>query len=188
MTAEKLLSPTTLRKLLRYEPETGKLYWRERTSDMFVDGRRSAEWACKAWNGKHAGKEAFTALGGGYLYGGVLGKFYIAHRVIWAIWNGDWPSEQIDHINGDRCDNRIKNLRAVSHAENGKNQKLSVTSTSGVCGIHWYKRSSKWSAEITVNGSKKHLGYFIEKSDAIAARKDAEIKYGFHPNHGRNAN
>jgi len=185
MTAKNLPSPELLRKLLRYEPNTGKLYWRERTPDMFVGGKRSSEWSCKAWNGKHAGKEALTSLVQGYQCGPVFGKPYLAHRVIWAIWSGDWPSEQLDHINGDRCDNRIENLRSVSHAENGRNQKLRVDSSSGACGVYWNKRSHKWHAQININNVRKHLGFFIEKSDAIAARKEAEDKYGFHANHGR---
>lgn len=186
MTAKNLPSPELLRKLLRYEPDTGKLYWRERAPDMFVDGKRNPDASCKMWNKKHAGKEALTTLIG-YRYpgGNIFNRIYYAHRVIWAIFYGEWPSKQIDHINGNRCDNRIKNLRHVSHFENGKNQRLSSNNTSGFCGVSWYSARGKWQAHITSKGKKMLLGIFTNKSDAIAARKAAEVKYGFHANHGR---
>lgn len=185
MTAKNLPSPELLRKLLRYEPDTGKLYWRERTPDMFVDGKRSAEGCCSNWNSRYAGKEAFTAFQNGYLHGSIFDRLYLTHRVIWAICHGAWPLAQIDHINGDRRDNRIKNLRSVSHAENGKNQKLSLRNTSGVCGVSWHGSRKKWHSRIMLDGKELHIGYFTDKADAIAARKAAEAKYGFHPNHGR---
>ena len=185
MTAKNLPSPELLRKLLRYEPATGKLYWRERTPDMFVDGKYAAERSCKAWNSKFVDKEAFTASRNGYLHGAIFDRLYSAHRVIWAISYCKWPSNQIDHINGDRSDNRIKNLRSVSHAENTRNRRTSEVNTTGVMGVYWYKSRKKWYARIMFDGKNKHLGYFSNKADAIAARKAAEAKYGFHPNHGR---
>lgn len=185
MTAKNLPSPELLRKLLRYEPDTGKLYWRERTPDMFVDGKRSAEWCCKSWNIRFSGKEAFTAFRNGYLYGSIFCRSYSAHRVIWAIYFGEWPLDDIDHINGGRSDNRIKNLRSVARSENMKNKKLPLNNTSGVMGVFWANLEKRWYAQITCDGKLKHLGKFLNKDDAIAARKAAEVKYGFHANHGR---
>lgn len=185
MTAKNLPSPELLRKLLRYEPDTGKLYWRKRTPDMFVDGKRSAEGCCSNWNSRYSCKEAFTALVKGYPYGSIFGRDYYAHRVIWSIYYGESAPFQIDHINGDRSDNAIKNLRSVSHAENGRNQKLYANSKSGICGVRWHKQKKRWHAQIAFNGVNKHLGYFTDKSEATAARKAAEAKYGFHANHGR---
>lgn len=185
MTDKNLPSPELLRKLLRYEPDTGKLYWRKRTSDMFVDGERSAESSCKAWNNRFANTEAFTSFRVEYPRGTIFNRTYSAHRVIWAICNGVWPLDQIDHINGIKDDNRIENLRSVSRSENQKNRKLTKTNKSGAMGVCWHKAGGKWRAEIKVNNITKHIGYFDNKSDAISARKDAEIKYGFHENHGR---
>lgn len=182
MTAEKLLSPTILRKLLRYEAETGKLYWRKRTPDVHPN-------QLSQWNGRLAGKEAFKiAHPEGYLSGGVYGRLYLAHRIIWAIVYGAWPAGQIDHINGNRADNRISNLRVVSNAENGKNQKRPADNASGVIGVYWNKRAKKWHARISVSGKVTSLGYFKNINDAASARKAAEAEYGYHPNHGRNAN
>lgn len=100
-----LPTPELLRKLLRYEPDTGKLYWRERTPDMFEDGRMTARQKCRVWNGKFVGREALKSVTSfGYKFGEINGCRHRAHRVIWAISNGEWPTNQIDHINGDMAD------------------------------------------------------------------------------------
>lgn len=182
-----LPSPELLRKLLRYEPETGKLFWRERTADFFNEGKQTAEHNCAIWNGKHAGNEAFTTNNGDrYKKAKIFRKKYFAHRVIWAMVYGTWPKLEIDHINGIRSDNRLSNLREVTRAENAKNLKRSRNNTSGVIGVSWNNKSKKWYAEIVVNCKIKRLGYFDNIKDATFARKEAEKKYGFHPNHGRN--
>ena len=179
------LSPELLRKILRYDPETGELFWLNRTPDMFQDQRYGAHRKCAAWKSKFAGKEAFTAYKNGYKHGAVFNKTYKAHRVIWAIVYDEWPSSQIDHINGIRDDNRITNLRAVSHAENARNQKRRTDNTTGVCGVGFYKATGKWNAQIHANGKSIHLGYFNSFDDAVIARKEAEMKHGYHENHGR---
>lgn len=179
------ISPELLKKLLRYEPETGKLFWLKRTSDMFESGKLPAQHRCNIWNSKYAGKEAFCIDGNGYITGKIFNTYLKAHRVAWALFYGEFPNEQIDHIDGNRANNKISNLRAVSQAENSKNAKLTDANTSGVVGVWWYKRREKWCAEIMCNYKKIHLGYFNEFQEAVAARKNAEKKYGFHPNHGR---
>ena len=185
MAKTELPTPEELRKLLRYEPDTGKLYWLERSAELFEDGKRSAEHNCAVWNGRFANKEAFTSVDGdGYKKSRIFSRDFRAHRVAWVIYYGEWPHE-IDHINGVRDDNRLENLRSVSHAENCKNQKLPSDNTSGVIGVCWYKPTRKWIAQIRANGRQVNLGYFVKKDDAIAARKAAEVKYNFHSNHGR---
>lgn len=101
---------------------------------------------------------------------------------------GDWPKNEIDHINKDKQDNRINNLRDVTTAENQRNRKLMVTNKSGACGVHKLnKRYSAlvWSAVIMVDKKQIYLGSFRTKEQAIKARKAAERKHGFHPNHGK---
>lgn len=186
MAKEDLPAPEDIRKLLRYEPDTGKLYWLERTPDLFEDGKQSAETVCRRWNTRYAGKEALTSDNGkGYRQGAIFSRVYFAHRVIWAIAHNEWPADQIDHINGVKNDNRIENLRAVTNQENHKNQKLSSNNTSGVTGVYWRPARRKWQVRIYVNGRLLHLGLYVNKDEAVAARKAAEVKYGFHENHGR---
>lgn len=180
-----LPTPEELRKLLRYEPDTGKLFWRARSVALFSStGRRSANHACALWNSRFAGKEAFTADdGGGYKSGGIFCRLHRAHRVIWALHHDEWPTHEIDHINGVKDDNRIVNLRDVSHIENSRNTRRSSNNTSGHMGVGWNKARGKWEARIKV-GRQIYLGLFDVFEDAVAARKAAEIKYGFHENHG----
>ena len=87
-----LPSPELLRKLLRYEPETGKLYWRERTPDMFDDSKSNAKRTCAAFNTRLAGRRALTSVDtGGYMYGRFANITHLAHRLIWAMEMGEWP-------------------------------------------------------------------------------------------------
>lgn len=175
MAKEELPSPEYLRKRFDYNPDTGVLTWRD-CIDM-----------PQKWRTRHAGKEAFTAKTNDYKRG-ALGKFWLrAHRVAWAIHYGKWPKGEIDHINGDRSDNRIKNLRDVNRSENMRNASLPKTNTSGVLGVYWCRRRKVWQARIIKDslGSMLSLGYYKRKEDAISARKAAEAKYGYHSNHGR---
>ena len=175
-----MTDPKMLRKLLNYNPETGELTWKERTADMFAtDGQMIG------WNARYAGKPALTAdTGRGYRQGGILGIRYRAHRVAWAMHYGEWP-QVIDHENGVKDDNRIVNLRSVTQSENMRNAAMYDTNTSGHVGVYWNKGGSKWVSYISQNSKLVYLGSFTKKDDAIAARKAAEKKYGYHPTHGR---
>lgn len=176
-----LPSPEILRKLLRYEPETGKLFWRERTPDMFTDQR-----LFNSWSAKHANKEAFTAnKSGGYKNGIICGVGVSAHRLIWALTYGSWPNGIIDHMNGDTSDNRIVNLRCVSQVENQRNQFQRKDNKSGFTGVHFCKASGKWVAQCYGENSKRiFIGRFSNKSDAIAARMAAQKDNIFTSRHG----
>ena len=91
----------------------------------------------------------------------------------------------VDHIDGDEGNNRLSNLRVVTNQGNARNSKLSSTNKSGVVGVYWSLPNSKWRAQLMVNYKNILLGYYTNKDDAIKARKAAEVKYGFHENHGR---
>lgn len=182
--ATKLLpTPEQLRQLLRYEPDTGKIFWRERTPDLFRDGaRKSARTACKQWNTRHAGKEALACIdANGYRHGTALSISMAAHRVIWAIHYGEWPQDEIDHKDGDRSNNRIGNLRAATSALNKMNRALRRDNKTGTPGITWHHREKRWRARI---GSHKSLGYFLTKDEAVAARRKAERELGYSARHG----
>lgn len=175
-----MLPVETLLQLLRYEPETGKLIWLTRPRSFF-----STDGECKRWNGRYAGKEAFTVSSYGYLDGYVLRKMHRAHRVAWLMHYGSEPNGSIDHINGNRQDNRVNNLRVVTACENARNSAPKSTNTSGVIGVSPFK--GRWRATITANGKQIHLGIFADLATAAAVRKAAEIAHGYHPNHGRAA-
>ncbi len=122
--------------------------------------------------------------GTGYLQASVDGHLYCLHRLAFLYVTGAFPPEQGDHLNHISTDNRWANLRQVTHTENQRNRSLSPKNKSGFTGVSWYKPCKKWAAYIHVNSKQENLGYFHKKSDAIAARKAAEVKYGYHPNHG----
>jgi hypothetical protein len=169
-----------IRLLIDYDPETGKLFWRARPASMFPTLR-----ACYSWNGRYAGKEAFTAqTAQGYLKGALFNRTFRAHRVAFAAFHGRWPDE-VDHINGNGMDNRIDNLREVSRLENAKNLPMQRKNTSGHIGVHWHKSARKWVASIGVSGRVLHLGCFASIEQAVQAREAAAVEHGFHPNHGR---
>lgn len=160
-----------LRKLLRYDPESGKLYWLPRPLQMFAnEGHGGPSRICLSWNAKWAGKEAFTAkTDEGYCTGRILRKTYRAHRVAWALMHGCWPPEQIDHINGDKSDNRASNLREATNAENQRNRGPQANNTSGFKGVTYYRKGGRWQAQIKVDGRVNHIGYFDTPEAAYAA-------------------
>lgn len=172
--AEKELTAERARELLRYDAETGRLFWRV--------GRR----------GVKAGDEAGCAAGlgrGGHLCYRLIkldGRQYLAHRVAWLMAHGRWP-ENIIHVNGDGLDNRRSNLRAVSDREVGEIAAQQKKNASCFTWMHWYKSREKWKVYMKANRRRVNIGYFDTKEEAIAARKAAEIEHGFHPNHGRPA-
>ena len=90
----------------------------------------------------------------------------------------------IDHINHISTDNRWVNLRVVSQADNTKNASKRRDNTSGVTGVIWHKATSKWQVSIDAARKRVYGGLFDSFEDAVAKRKELELKYGFHPNHG----
>lgn len=185
MTNKILATPEQLRELLTYDPETGRLYWRERPIELFAESeKRSKEATRKAWNNQFKDKEAFTTtMRSGYKQGAVFNRLLFAHRVAWAIHHGKWPEDQIDHINGCRSDNRIINLRGASNAENSRNQRLKSSNTSGFKGVSYISARSKWQAQIVVDGNKIHLGLFTSAESAHDAYATASAKH--HKNFSR---
>lgn len=170
-----------VREFLSYDPITGALKWKTRARKWFPSDR-----GCNAWNAHYANKPAFTALDNhGYRKGLIFRKTYQAHRIAFTIFHGRQPAEYIDHINGDKADNRIINLREVTLSENSKNQKRSSTNTSGFQGVHWNTNMRKWQVYIRSQNVRHHLGFFVSLDAAVEARKFAERKFGFHENHGR---
>jgi hypothetical protein len=131
------------------------------------------------------GSFAGTITGHGYRVISLDRKRYYGHRLLWLWHYGEFPKGQIDHINHNRLDNRLDNLRAVSNQDNHRNETLSTNSLSGFTGVCFSTREQKFRAHIKVDFKQIHLGHFKQLSDAVLARINAEEKYGFHKNHGR---
>lgn len=178
------VSPATLRQLIAYDPDTGGLFWKVRSAEIMP---KASAVSLASWNCRFAGKPALSALTGiGYLHGTVLGKTVKAHRAAWAIYHGEWPDTELDHINGNRADNRIANLRRAGCSLNSRNRSLRSDNTSGSVGVSFHKRMNKWSAYfVPFGGEQKHIGYFETKELAEAARAAAIVDHGYHDNHGR---
>jgi hypothetical protein len=172
-----------LRALLVYEKDTGRLYWRRRPVEWFKPNSLGQMAAANAWNRRYAEQEAFTSTnGGGYRNGCVLRVNLKAHRVAWAIHHGRWPSE-VDHLNGDKTDNRLDNLREVTRQINSCNRSRRSDNSSGAVGVDFYQGRT-WRARLHTQGREVVIGYFDTMESAVAARKAAQLEYGFTERHG----
>lgn len=163
--------------ILDYNPDTGKLTWKHRECNNRFN-------AC--FGGKEAGN---ISRGHGYRDVRFEENYrMLAHRVIYTMMTGKWlkDGEQVDHINHDRQDNRWCNLRVVNQRLNGQNQKLCKNNTSGFNGVRKreFKYGERWEARIYTDGKEHYLGRYHTYDEAIAARKAANITYGFHVQHG----
>jgi hypothetical protein len=152
------LTQKRLKEILRYYPGSGIFRWR--TTGI---GRRKNKIAgCK----RHDGYIRIT----------IDGKRHYAHQLAFLYVHGYFPENDIDHIDGNPGNNKIKNLREVSHQCNIRNTGNPINNTSGVKGVSWHKPANKWMAYIVVNGKLKHLGYYKNFDDAAKARYKAEKK------------
>lgn len=172
-----MITPERLREVLTYDEETGLFWW------LFREGGAAMAW----WNQHHAYQVAGSVGRRGYRNISIDNVLFKAHRLVWLYVYGVWPSDQIDHINGDKDDNRLANLRVVTNAENCRNRSISTRNATGVVGVSPYAfgRTPQWVSRIRVAGKLIHLGYFGEFDEAVAARRAAEVDHGFHPNHGK---
>jgi hypothetical protein len=143
-----------------FDYKDGNLYWKK--------------------NGKRTG-----CLGaGGYLRTRFNNKLYYTHRLIFMLHN-EYEPEFVDHIDGDKLNNKIENLREASREQNMQNRKLNNRNTSGIKGVEWFKRTESWRVNLWVKGKQKCFGYFKDKELAELVAVEARDKYhGEFANHG----
>lgn len=167
-----------MRECFTYDPESGHLFWKARPLHHF-----SAARYMQSSNTKWAGKRAFTTIDDkGYASARLPNLPSRAHRVIAVMVMGR-ADGWVDHINGVRHDNRLCNLRIVDAKQNALNQRKAKNNTSGVIGISYVPRLKRWNANI----GGERLGNYRCIGNAIAARRAAEVRLGYHENHGRSA-
>lgn len=172
-----------LHECLTVDFERGTLTWKERPSTHFAKPFYAA-----AWNKANAGKTIQTTDNGRIRFEITYNrKTYrlFAYRVVWAMGNGCWPSGLVDHRDGNSMNNALDNLRDVPHIDNVKNTAMSARNQSGVVGVHFDKKTNSWRAEIGHENKKIRIGRYENFDEAVRARKDAEIVYGYSSGHGR---
>ena len=155
-----------LKKWFKYEPTTGK--WLYRVTTRYGE----------------AGSIATSVHNGGYSTIRVGKTDYLVHRMCFLYMLGYLP-DQVDHINHIRDDNRWDNLREVNNKINHQNESLSSNSTTGILGVAIHKPTNKYRAYIMVDKKHIHLGLYDSLKEAKLSRERANIKYGFHKNHGK---
>lgn len=160
MSPKNALTAEQLRDVLNYDRVTGIFTWRK------MDRRH---WLL--------GTVAGARHSGGYVRIYVMGREYYGHRLAWLYVHGEWPPDQIDHVNGDRSDNRIANLRPATARQNHGNTKLRQGNKSGFKGVSLHSASKRWRARLTCHGKEKHLGFFDTKEEAAQAYSNAATGY-----------
>jgi hypothetical protein len=173
---EKLPPVSRLHELFRYDPVTGKLFWRP---------RKGPPKQVNQWNSRNADKEAGWLEPNGYRRVIVDDEFVLAHRVVWALAYGVWPLKEIDHEDQNRSNNVLNNLQDAGPQLNNINKSMARTNKSGCTGVYQSQTPGKWKAQIKLGRQNEYLGTFGSFDDAVAARKQAEKRLGFSPNHGR---
>lgn len=140
--------------VLRYEPHTGKLFWK-----IHRPGPQRSD------------REAGNRDRLGYI--GITFKYrvYMAHRIVWLLVHGEWPPHMIDHINGDPSDNRISNLRPATYIQNRANAGPAAKSLTGIKGVR--RQKNRFRVTIHLDGKDKNLGSFTDISEAAAAYERA---------------
>lgn len=169
-----------LNEMLSYNPDTGEFFWKERPRHHFYQDDQHVR-----WNKVHAFRQAGGVKKKGYLVITIHRSAYKAHRLAWYMHTGEHPDLPLDHINHNRSDNRIINIRVASFSANAKNKSINCRNKSGCPGVKFYEKYGHWKASIKVDGKEVHLGCFKDRPDAISARRSAEERFGFHLNHGK---
>lgn len=157
--------------ILDYDPDTGVFTWRPRPREYFATRR-----AYSTWNARYAGAVSKSPDATGYLLISINKRRYKAHRLVWLYMTGRWPTSLIDHIDGDRANNRFSNLREATPSQNAANSRARSDNHTGIRGVTWHEMRGKWRARIRAFGKEKHLGLFDNIDDAAAAYERAALE------------
>lgn len=158
--AEGILTAERLREVVHYDPDTGRFTRKVRLAQRH-----------------QVGDDACHPMSNGYLRIGIDSQRYLAHRLAWLYVHGEWPRRLLDHINGDRADNRISNLRECTHSQNQENRrKAQANNQSGYMGVYFQRQNKNWVARIVINGKRKHLGCYQSAEKAHQAYLSAKRK------------
>lgn len=166
-----------------------KLFRSDHTSEdfhrffMYSEGTGKLYWAVDRGQCTKAGDLAEAKHIQGYLCVMVEGSSYLVHRVVWCMAYGEFPDGFIDHIDLDKSNNKLDNLRSATRAENNSNQRIRKDNTSGAKGI--CRKTNGWVARIQTRGRRVYVGKFPTFDEAVAAIREArEIKHKEFSNHG----
>lgn len=159
-----IISTGYLRERLDYEPESGKFTWRSKAVNRGID---------RYWNRRFSGQEAGRVNQKGYREITIDGRLYPAHRLAWLYIHGEWPTLEVDHIDRQRDNNQIANLRVASRCQNAWNKRIAANNSSGATGVVWHSKLNKWQAQIEVRGRSIYLGVFGDIEEAREARATA---------------
>jgi len=152
-----------------YDAESGNLIWKERPVHHFKNKSRQT-----AFNNFMVGNVVNGVERHGYLRAFVAGRFYKAHRIVWEMHYGKIPEGyEIDHIDGNGGNNRLRNLRFATHAQNSKNMRMHKDNSLGFKGVFSYGKNGKFRARIMNDGIAYHLGVFETAEDASIAYQEA---------------
>ncbi|NNR90766.1 HNH endonuclease [Escherichia coli] len=158
-----------------FEYRDGSLVWKARSPEFF-NNKKNRNYH-NVWNAKHAGKVAGLLESNGYIRIRINGIKWLAHRIVWVMFNGDIPEGmEIDHINGIRHDNRIENLRLVKKSANQRNRiKLSKNNSSGISGVYFCNTRKRWIAhKRLLNARVQKVCSSFEEAKEVIRKFDEE--------------
>lgn len=152
-----MITQEQLKNILRYDPETGDFYW--------IKPINGVKPFSKAGHMVHK-----------YLCICINKRKYRAHRLAWLYTNGEWPENDIDHVNGNPVDNRIDNLREATRSQNNYNTKIRTDNNSGHKNVSWHKQRNKWTVRFRIDGKYKSYGLYdcLELASLVASELRAK--------------
>ena len=171
MTYKTDITQDFLKSILDYNPDTGIFTWKSRLPEMFKNDKHDSLHNCRKWNARYAGINAGSLNDRGYLEIGIgiSKRRYRAHILAWVYIYGEWPSDGIDHIDGDKTNNSINNLRMANQSQNAANSKTPKTNKSGYKGVYYDAWGDRYRAKIVLKGKRIYLGSFDLPEEAYQA-------------------